>query len=176
MWTKSCNSCNKQTIQFQKVDGKVATFGHGIAMDSAHGVFRLSVSLELRWASSAFFSLGGMFCQCSLRQAFNSCFSLAGTFRLACLWQAFLSSIILFCLASLLRAFISSLFPAVKLFRRAMSRSRLVWFMSFLMFAIVSSCWSIWVVKISSPLFVAPWSSEKEQAASRLSPLKRKLH
>jgi hypothetical protein len=34
------------------VNGKAIAFGHDIAMDSAHGVFLLAASFDLRWASN----------------------------------------------------------------------------------------------------------------------------
>jgi hypothetical protein len=69
--------------------GKVTAFGHGIAIDSLHGVFLLAAAFALRSANIAV-----------------------------------LSSSVLFCRAALLRALISSFCSAVKLLRRALSRSR----------------------------------------------------
>ena len=51
---------------------KVAAFGHGIAMDSAQGVFRLAAAFALRWASNASLSSAEIFCLLALCRAFLS--------------------------------------------------------------------------------------------------------
>ena len=85
----------------------------------------------------------------------------------------YFSHLLFFCLATLLWAFMSSLFSAVKLFRRALSRSHLAWFLNFLIFTIVLSLWSIEVAKMSSKLFGVPSRSGREQASLSFSPLKK---
>jgi hypothetical protein len=123
---------------------QIPAYEHIIAMDSAHGVFRLSVSLVLRKASNSCLSSGGKFFLCSLRRAFISCLSLTGTFFLARLWWAFLSSIVLFCLAALLRAFTFS--PCLISF-----------FSHFCSYLVLT----VDVVKVSSPLLASPWCSAR---------------
>ena len=108
-----------------KLVGKIAAFGHGIAMDSAHVVSLLAFAFFLR---RDLFS--------SVILCVDVCCSAALLRALIC---SFRSGAKLFRLAvalTLLRALISSFCSVVKLFRRALSRSRLAWFLSCEMFAL----------------------------------------
>jgi hypothetical protein len=136
---------------------KDATIGHDNAMESAQGVFRLAAAFVLRLASNSCLSCSGMLCLRALLLAFISCLFMGAIFCLLPLCCVFLSSSDLFCRAilllalisffcsavsvllrraALLRAFISSLCSVVKLFRWALSRSRLAQFLSSELFAI----------------------------------------
>ena len=99
--------------------GKSVTFGHGIAIDAAHGVFLLAAAFTLRRASSV-----ALFCSVMLRVdvrrlALSSCLSSGDIFFLLSLCRAFLSSSDLFCRVALLSELISSFSSSVKLFWRA---------------------------------------------------------
>ena len=112
--------------------GKVAAFGHGIAMDSVHGVFLLRAAFVLRRAlfSSVILCID-VRCSDALLRALISFFcSAVKLFRLT------LS-------LALLRALISSFCSVVKLFRLVLSRSRLAWFLSSEMFDICCLCSAI---------------------------------
>ena len=81
--------------------GKSVTFGHGIAIDAAHGVFLLDAAFTLRRASSVALFSSVMLCVDVRRLALSSCLSSVDIFCLLALCCAFLSSSALFCLAAL---------------------------------------------------------------------------
>ena len=95
--------------------GKSVTFGHGIAIDSAQGVFLLYVAFTLRRASNVALFSSVMLCVDVCRLTLSSCLSFVDKFFLLALCCAFLSSKALFCRAALLRALISSFCLSVKL-------------------------------------------------------------
>jgi hypothetical protein len=127
-------------------------FGHGIAIESAQGVFRLAAAFVLRLASNAFLFSGAIFCLLALCSVFLSssvllcravllrtlisffCSAVNALLCQAALLRALISCALLG-RSALLRALISSFCSVVKLFRRALSRSRLARFLSSEMFA-----------------------------------------
>ena len=141
--------------------GKVVVFGHGIAIDSAHGVFLLAVAFVLRRALfSSVILCVDVCCSAALRRALISSFcSAVKLFRLALSLALLAALISSFCSVvemcsvvklfrsalylALLRALISSFCSDVKLFCRALLRSLSWLILSSKMFEIGCICSAI---------------------------------
>ena len=127
LWSARWRGGGGEAVPSLAVDCLVVTFGHGIAIDSAHGVFRLVAAFELRRASTACLCSSCILCRRSLWFILMACDCSVVKFCLLSLRRAFSccrSIVVNTLLFERLRALSSCLSSRVKLCRWALWRSR----------------------------------------------------